>query len=157
MKRQLYDYVSFRTYSNPQLSLSRLDQLEQQCLSWRGAPLSAAVYLPLLFSEQGNAWDRSTGSTKNAGVREGRGGNESTGFVSMRNQRWLLTDAGAPLGLDAAHTSTNSWYKPSGPTLNLPERLRDAIYSAISRMDSLVTKWVSVGPMWSPAERGAFF
>ena len=103
-----------------QLSLSRLDQLEQQCLSWKGAPLSAAVYLPLLLQQQPDA---SRGG--------GAGGGDASGGGGSGGGDWRHSKPGmvAP-----------DWYSPSGPTLQLPQHLRDAVAAAVARLDALVER-----------------
>lgn len=132
-----------------QLSVSRLDQLEQQCLSWSGAPLSAAVYLPLLSDPN----IKHTGKTK-SGFQRGGNNSEST---SKRRELFLKTHEKPVIDANEKRMSTSSWYSASGhtyhtsgQTLKLPERLRDMVSSAVSRMELLVSRCVIIN---TPAEK----
>ena len=136
-----------------QLSLSRLDQLEQQCLSWRvgrrgtsaavGAPLSAAVYLPLLATPgefRGGSPRNSSFLFGGSQGRARRGMHQSAAHNGKGSNMVRVSAPGG--GAGSAPVDAPVWYTPSGATVELPRRLQEQVAAAVTRVDGFVNRCV---------------
>ena len=122
-----------------QLSLTRLDQLEQQCLSWSGgAPLSAAVYLPILLLPKELSRGRNLSSIYPPSTL-GKAG------AGISGSEWGVPDSESlpQRSSTTGSSSLPSGYTQSGATLGLPVRLQREVADAVSLVESFVSRLTS--------------
>ena len=122
-----------------QLSLTRLDQLEQQCMSWSGgAPLSATVYFPIVQLPN----ELSRGSNISMTLPSSTSGKAGAAGISGSGRRFVLGSESLLQKGSTKASSLPSGYYQSGATLELPVRLQREVAHAVSLVEDFASRWM---------------